>query len=260
MLWRISTLARSAYFGLFDSGSLFTYLANVVLRPVTMVCLFGYVTRTVGSDDDVRRVAIGANILVLNWNTVGGPLMTLGWELGNGTIGMNLASPANRAQFLASRALPHIPNGLLCAVVGGIAAFLIFDLDLSGTNWLVVALAVPLIIFSFVALGLVCGVGSLFTREVTAFIGVSAIYIYLLSGGIVPLASLPRPVEVYSAIVPGRWGIAAVQRSLNGDGVSLLWQELILEVLVCLLYFGIALAGFTLYERRAKTNGSVDVV
>jgi ABC-2 type transport system permease protein len=233
---------------------------HVAFRPVTMVLLFGYVASTVGSDDDVRRVVIGANMMILNWNVIGGPLQTLGWELGNGTIGMNLASPVRRASFLVSRALFHLPNGIASVFFGGLAGALVFDLDFSDVNWAVVVLSVPAVLVSFATFGLLCGVGSLFLREVTAFIGVSAIYIYLLSGAIVPLDTLPRPVELYSTVVPGRWGIAALQDSLDGTGLASLWPELLAEVAVCAGHFAVVLAAFLLYERRAKARGSVDLV
>jgi ABC-type polysaccharide/polyol phosphate export permease len=127
-------------------------------------------------------------------------------------------------------------------------------------NWAVALLSIPAVLVSFATFGLLCGVGSLFLREVTAFIGVSAMYIYLLSGAIVPLDSLPRPVELYSTIVPGRWGIAALQDSLDGTGLASLWPDLIAEVAVCAGYFAVVLAAFMLYESRARTRGSVDLV
>ena len=96
MLWRFWTLARTAYFGLYDPGTLLAFLVNIAIRPGFTMLTFGYLVATVAEGDVLRDAVLGAAVLTLNWPTLGGSLQTVGYELGNGTLGFTLVSPVSR--------------------------------------------------------------------------------------------------------------------------------------------------------------------
>jgi ABC-type multidrug transport system permease subunit len=260
MLWRFWTLSRTAYWALFDPGTPVTYLANVVVRPTFNVLVFGYLVSTVAEGAAVRTVVIGAAILTLNWSTVGATLQTVGYELGNGTLGITVASPVSRARLLASRGILHIPNGLVTAASAGLIGTLVFDLEFSGATWWGIAGSVLLIATSFTAMGLLAGVGSLALREVWALLGVLGILIYLFSGAIVPLDSLHPAAEGFASVVPGRWGVEALHHSLSGDGFDDIAPYWAAEIVVGAAFFLAAVLALRLYEANARRRGSVDLV
>ena len=260
MFWRFWTLSRTAYWALFDPGTPVTYLANVVVRPTFNVLIFGYLVSTVAEGAQVRAVVVGAAILTLNWSTVGATLQTVGYELANGTLGITVASPVSRARLLASRGVLHIPNGLVTAASAGFIGTVAFDLEFSGVTWFGIAGSVLLIATSFTAMGLLAGVGSLALREVWALLGVLGILIYLFSGAIVPLDSLHPAAEGFASVVPGRWGVEGLHRSLAGDGLGKIAPFWAGELAVGAAYFMAAVLALRLYEANARRRGSVDLV
>jgi ABC-type polysaccharide/polyol phosphate export permease len=260
MLWGFWTLSRTAYRGLYDPGTPIAYLNTLVVRPCFTVLTFGYLVSSVTSGSQVRAAVVGASVLALNWTTIGAALQTVGWELGNGTLGMTIASPVSRARLLASRGVLHIPNGLLTATSAVLIGTFAFDLSFSGVTWYGLAVSLVLISLTFTAVGLFAGVVSLGLREVWALLGVISVTLYTLSGAIVPLESLPESVQAAASVVPGRWGIGALHRALDGDGITDLAPYWAAEIAVGLVYFGLAVGAMWVYERNAQRRGSVDLV
>lgn len=260
MAWRFWTMARAAYVGLYDPGTKLAFFVNVAIRPGFTLLTFGYLVATVTSGSALRAAVIGAAVLTLNWPTLGGALQTVGYELGNGTLGMTIASPVSRAKLLASRGLIHVPNGLLAFTSAAVIGSLVFRLDMHGVNWVGVAVSVLLIDVSLTALGLLLGIGSLVLREVWALLGVASVTLYILSGAIVPLETLHPAVRAFASVIPTRWGVEALHRSLTGDGTTELARYWGGELLVGLAVFGLAVLAFRVYEERARNRGSVDLI
>jgi ABC-2 type transport system permease protein len=260
MLWRFWTLSRTAYLGLYDPGTPLAYVSRLIIRPCFTVLTFGYLVSSVASGPAVRGAVLGAAVLALNWTTIGAALQTVGWELGNGTLGMTIASPVSRARLLASRGILHIPNGLLTAASAVLIGTVAFHLHFGGVTWYGLLLSLLLISLTFTSVGLLAGIVSLGLREVWALLGVISVTLYTLSGAIVPLDSLPSPLRAVASIVPGRWGIGGLHRALAGDGVAELapcWGG---ELAVGAAYFALAVGAMRLYELNARRRGSVDLV
>ena len=260
MLWRFWTMARAAYFGLYDPGTKLAFFVNVAIRPGFTLLTFGYLVSTVASGSALRAAVMGGAVLTLNWPTLGGALQTVGSELGNGTLGMTIASPVSRARLLASRGLIHLPNGLLAFTSAAIIGSLVFRLDLHGVNWVGVAVSVLLIDVSLIALGLLLGIGSLVLREVWALLGVASVTLYILSGAIVPLDNLHPAAQAAASVIPTRWGVEALQQSLTGSSTTRLMGYWGGEVIVGIAVFGLAVGALKAYEHRAREKGNVDLV
>lgn len=260
MLWRFWTLSRTAYRALFDAGTLFTYLANVVVRPSFIVLGIGYLVSTVAEGADVRAAVLGAAIVTLNWSAVGATLQTVGNELGNGTLGITLASPVSRASLLATRGVLHIPNGFITALSAGLIGSLVFRLNFDGVTWYGLFGSVLFIAISFTAMGLLAGVGSLVLREVWALVGLAGVVIYIFSGAILPLDTLHPVARGVATIVPGRWGVEGMHHALSGDGLGTLAPYWAAELAVGACYFLLAVGALRLYEANARRRGSMDLI
>jgi ABC-type multidrug transport system permease subunit len=260
MAWRFWTLSRSAYWGLMDPGTPWNHLVNVALRPCFTVLTFGYLVSTVAEGDTLRGAVFGASVLALNWPLLGGALRTVGYELENGTLGITIASPVSRVRLLASRGLLHIPNGLIAPVFAIAVGAAVFRLDLGGVDWAGVVGSLVIVALSLTALGLFLGVLSLVVREVWALQGVASTTLYALSGAIVPLDTLHPAAEGFASVVPGRWGIEALHRSLAGSGWAGITGDWARELAVAATCFAAAVAALHLYEAGARRRGSVDLV
>ena len=260
MLWGTWTLARTSYQGLYDHGTLLSRLVNTAFRPAFTVLTFGYLASTVLQGELLKHAVLGASVLTLNWTTLGAALQTVGFEVGNGTLGMTLASPVSRVRFLASRGMLHIPNGLVAPVFAAVVGSLAFSLDPRGANYAGLAVSLVAVSLSLTALGLLLGIFSLVMREVWALLGVSSVVLYVLSGAIVPLDSLHPVAEGAASFIPARWGIQGLHESLDGEGFAGLAPHLIRELLVGAGYFLLAVGALRLYEGRTRRRGSVDLV
>ncbi|MGE0601421.1 MAG: ABC transporter permease [Dehalococcoidia bacterium] len=260
MVWRFWTLARAAYVGLYDPGTLLAFLVNVAIRPGFTLLTFGYLVATVTSGSALRSAVMGAAVLTLNWPTLGGALQTVGYELGNGTLGITFASPVSHVKLLASRGVIHVPNGILAFSCAALIGTLGFDLDMGSVNWVALAVSILLIDLSLTALGLLLGVGSLVLREVWALLGVASVILYMLSGAIVPLDNLHPAARACASVLPARWGVEALHRSLDGDSTTSMFSYWSAELVVGVAVFGLAVGALHAYAWNARRVGSVDLI
>jgi ABC-type polysaccharide/polyol phosphate export permease len=214
----------------------------------------------VASGAALRAAVMGAAVLTLNWPTLGGSLQTVGYELGNGTLGITVASPVSRPALLASRGVIHFPNGLLAFVSAALIGMLVFRLDVDGVNWVGVVGSVLLVDMSLTTLGLLLGVGSLVLRGVWALLGVASVTLYIFSGAIVPLDNLHPVAQAFASIIPARWGVEGLHRALSGDSTATLVPYWLAEFAVGLVVFVLSVAAFRLYEYGARRRGSVDLI
>jgi ABC-2 type transport system permease protein len=154
--------------------------------------------------------------------------LTVAGEWERGSMEQLFASPVGRFEIILGKLLPYLALGmvqlLLVVAVGAVA----FDVPIRGSLLL-------LFTFGLVFLVAMLGQGLLVSvvaknQLVATQAGVlsSLLPSMLLSGMLFPIANMPRPLQVISAVVPARYLVHALRGTmLKGAGLGLLWPDLL---------------------------------
>ncbi|MGO9170606.1 MAG: ABC transporter permease [Rhodomicrobium sp.] len=153
------------------------------------------------------------------------------WE--RGTIEALLATPASVPEFLIGKVVPNFILGCMATVVSVAFALLIFHVPLRGsvlslilatTAFLLVALSIGLLISTVAR-----------TQFIASQIAMLASFLpgFFFSGFIFELASMPAPLRAFSALVPARYFVSALQTIfLAGDIAAVLVPSILILMLM----------------------------
>lgn len=171
--------------------------------------------------------------------------ITLSREKERGTLEVLLVSPLRPWQIIVGKALPYSALAFADTVTVLLAARLVFGVPFRGS--LVLLLAASLL-YSMVGLALGTLIAAVTPSQRTAMLAALAgtmLPTTLLSGLIFPIASLPRALQPFTAIVPARWFIVITRGiMLKGAGIPQLWQELAILAVMLLVVLTLAIRRF----------------
>ena len=246
-----------SYRALFAWSTPFNYLASKLGFPVFSMLLFIFLGNYVGLNDPVY-IVIGNILLLPSLNGVMGISMTIGSEKQFGALSYLLGSPAPRGAVFLGRAFFHIVDGAIAVLIALPIAILVFKLDLSQTNFLLVTMCVLLISITATGLGFIMGVVTLLSRDGWMITSTLALAFYVLIGVNFPIELLPPALKSISLALPMTRGIQAARLALTGAQFSELSSLLAGEVLVGLIYIVIGYTLFRLVERLSFKSGMLD--
>ncbi len=248
-----------SYRALFAWSTPFNYIASKLGFPFFSMLLFIFLGKYLGMDDPVY-IVIGNILLLPSLNGVMGISMTIGGEKQFGALSYLLGSPAPRSAVFIGRAFFHIVDGFAAVLVAMPIAILVFHLDLSQTNFFLLALCVLLICITSTGLGFIMGVVTLLSRDGWMITSTLALAFYVLIGVNFPIEYLPNWLRAISLALPMTRGIQAARLALAGATISEVAPLISGEVLVGSLYILFGYALFRGVERLSFKNGALDNV
>ncbi len=143
-----------------------------------------------------------------------------------GTMEILLVSPLKPLQVILGKVFPYIFLSIINAVVILLLGFFVFGMPMQGSLFLL-GLESILFIISALALGILISTISE-TQQTAMMISLMGLLlpVILLSGFIFPIASMPKPLQWLSNIVPATWYIIIIKGiMLKGVGLLTLWKE-----------------------------------
>jgi ABC-2 type transport system permease protein len=176
-----------------------------------------------------------------------------------GTLHALLATPASRWAIFGGRFIPFIANGLLVSVYGFAISWLFLGVDLQPDTLGVVALGLLATVFSCSAIGAVQGGLSMRLRD--GLFGANLlVFLFLLFCGVnIPLAELPAWMQIVGQLLPFTHGLQAVREAADGAGLQQVSGLIGIEFLIGCAYALLAFGLFSLLERSARQNATLDV-
>ncbi len=248
-----------SYHGRFAITSPFGYIASKLGFPFFLMLFFIYMGKFVGFTNPLY-IVIGNVLLIPAANGLSGVTLAIGDERQWGTLSYVLGSPAPRMPIFMGRAFFYILDGFVTSLLGLAIAALIFHLDLSKINFLMLALCILLIAITSSGLGFLFGSISLISRDGWMIMSSFVSALYILVGVNFPVESLPLVLQPISYGLPLTRGIMAARLALNGAGWSAISHLIIGEVLVGVIYILAGYLCFRLIEKRSMASGTLDAM
>lgn len=257
LFWHGTMLSYRALFAWLSPRN---YAASKIIMPLTQM-LFFIALGTYGSgSNNTQFYVIGNAVQIAAISGIYGVTMSVGGERWSGTLVYLFGTPANRMMLFFGRAFMHVIDGAIGVVLAFVWGVLLFKLDLSQTNMLVLALTILITTFSTSGLGLLMGGLSLITANVMFVNNTVSFLLLIFSGANLDLKILPLWMQVISNWLPLTRGIAAARLLIDGANFAMVAPLLAQELAIGLAY---GLAGFILFrqvEIVAKRRGTLETI
>jgi ABC-2 type transport system permease protein len=143
-----------------------------------------------------------------------------------GTMELLLASPLKPREIILGKVTPYVLLSFVNAMTIVLLGFLVFDVPLVGSIWLLM-LESMLYITLALSLGVLISTNAR-TQQMAMFMSMLGLMLptILLSGFIFPIDNMPRILQWFSTIMPARWFIVIVKNiMLKGTGFAFIWKE-----------------------------------
>ena len=171
--------------------------------------------------------------------------LTVAGEWERGSMEQLFASPVGRLEIVLGKLLPYLVLGMLelqLVLAFGATAF---ELPIQGS----LALAFLIGLFFLVGMlgqGLLISVLARNQLVATQAGALSALLpSMLLSGMVFPLENMPLPLQLLSRVIPARYFVHALRGILlKGNGLAVLWPDLVAQVLFAVVVIALATARF----------------
>jgi ABC-2 type transport system permease protein len=246
-----------SYRALYAWSTPFNYFVNKFGFSFFAMLLFLFIGKYAGLANPVY-IVIGNILLMPSLNGISGVSMSIDDEKRFGALSYLLGSPAGRAPVFLGRALFPVLDGFMTAAVAMPVALLIFQLDLSKTNFWLLLFCILLISFTTSGLGFILGSISLVNRDGWMITSTIAVGLYILVGVNFPVALLPAYLRVISYSLPMTRGILAARMALAGASWAAVAPLIYGEALVGIVYALVGYGLFRLIERRSMVSGALD--
>ena len=247
-----------SYRALFNWARPSIYIPTLIGAP-TFQILFFAALGSYATGRDPSFFAIGNAVQVSAMSGIYGMTMAIANERWYGTLHALLASPASRWAIFGGRFLPFIANGLLVSLYGFTISWLFLGVQLEPSTLGVLALGLVATVFSCSAIGAVQGGLSMRLRD--GLFGANLlVFVFLLFCGVnIPLEVLPGWMQAVSQVLPFTHGLQAVREAAAGAGLDQVGGLIAIEFLIGCAYALLAYGLFSILERSARQNATLDV-
>ena len=167
-----------------------------------------------------------------------------------GTMEQVRMAPIGTFSFVAGKTLPYFLISLTSAALIVLAAMALFGLPMRG-SWFALLVALSLFLIGALATGLL--ISTVADSQQVAFqmaLLISLLPTLILSGFIFPISSMPRPLQLVTALVPARYFLVAL-RAIVLKGAPLATLVMPLAALAAYAAAMLALASLRLSRERA---------
>jgi ABC-2 type transport system permease protein len=171
--------------------------------------------------------------------------ITLTREKEFGTMSVLLVSPLRPIQIILGKVTPYFFLSFINVVVILILSWLVFDLPVQGSVWLLLAISMLYILMSL-SLGILISAVSK-TMQQAIFISLIGLMLptVLLSGFIFPIENMPKIYDYVSAILPPRYFIVIIKNiMIKGAGFGYVWKETLVLTGMTLVFIALAVKKF----------------
>jgi ABC-2 type transport system permease protein len=206
-----------------------------ILFPFAFILAFA-----IRNPDDLRSLVPGLLALTVLFGTSSMEAIVIVFERRTGALERLLLAPLRLPALLAGKLLGGMTFGLTVTLVVLVVSLAIFGS--SGTNWLILFLALFLSATAFSALGAFVSVAVREVFEAQTLANFIRFPMMFLGGVFVPLASMPGWLQVLARFLPLTYSVEALRAALSGGS----WATAVLD-LGALAAFSAILFGLAVY-------------
>ena len=237
------------------------WLTMKLVLSLSQMAFFAFVGMFAGATvSTVSFIVIGNALQSLSWNTVFSVINITGHDKWDGTLPLVLATPAHRMPLFIGRAMIHVLDGLLSAVISFFFAAFIFGVNFAQTDILALTVVVILTSFTMSGFGLLVGGLSFFFRNPMVFANIFTFVLLIFCGVNFSVQNLPAFIQPVSYLFPLTYGVTAARSAITGANLIQISSTLALQLVVGLASMIIGFVLFRTFENSARKTGKMEAV
>ena len=235
-----------------------SYIPNVFIGPAVVVASYALLGQFAFDAAAARYYGMGIIMAQLTFIIIGGITQTYTRERTMGTISFMYITPANRLGNFLSRALLHLPNGVLVYATGMTALWLLTGIDFSTTNWVALITTVVIAAFSVAAFSQLLGVFSIVFRDWVQVMVLGTGLLTVFNGIIIPLNSFPGALQGFAHVLPVTNALEAARSAIAGGPSAGIYFGVMREGIIAVIFTIIGYTGFVGFEKLVIKRGTLD--
>jgi ABC-2 type transport system permease protein len=171
--------------------------------------------------------------------------LTVASEWERGSMEQLFASPVGRLEIILGKLLPYLGLGMLQLLLVIAVGVSVFEVPLLGSP-LLLLVAGFLFLVGMLGQGLFISVVTKNQLVATQAGALSSLLpSMLLSGMVVPIENMPVPLQMLSRVIPARYLVHTLRGAmLKGNGLAVLWPDLVALAIFGVLVVALAVARF----------------
>lgn len=236
------------------------YFGMKFIVPLLQMAFFAYVAKNAGGDQAMSYAVVGNMVQLCAITSVLGMSMAVGMERYFGTLPLLLVAPTNRFALFMGRSAVYVLDGVTSTLVGLFYAAVLFGVDFSQANFLLLVLIFLITSFALSGFGLLIGSLSLYTREVVSVANASYFVLLIICGVNFPVSELPVVLQWVSKALPLTYGIEATRKVVSGASFNEVQYLIGAEVLFMVALVVVGYFFFKYFEQKAKKEGSFELI
>lgn len=257
-MYNFMVQAYATYKGLFYWLNWMSYTTNVFIGPAVGVASYALLGQFAFNNEAARYYGLGIIMGQVTFIMISGITQIYTRDRTQGTISFLYITPANRLVNYLSRALLHLPNGILVYAAGLTALWLLLGINFSSTNWGAFVLAVVAVTISLAAFSQVLGIISIVFRDWIQVMVVATGLLMIFNGIIIPLDAFPAALQGFAHILPVTNALEAARSAINGGPSAGIYYGIMREGIIGLVFFTIGYLGFVFFEKIVIRNGTLE--
>ena len=153
-----------------------------------------------------------------------------------GTLELIVGSPTSLNSIVTIRVLTNIFTGMISLIGSFLVATVWFQLSFSKVSIFALLLSLIITLFAFWCIGVLLANFRAWSRASGNFINYLEMPIAVLGCFMFPANVLPAWLLPFSAVLPFRWAVTALNESLNGSDSMIIFQSWLLALSLSLVY------------------------
>lgn len=230
-----------------------------VVQPLSALALFTLCARYVLNVTDVSYYVIG-NALVACWTSAfAGITVMLNADRLRGTLPYLIISPTSRFLVFAGRAFFYLVDGLVTVLIVLGLGGLLFQMPFNNADFVSMAVAIIVGVFSVSCAGLLLGAFALLYRDINTIMNLSMSALLVFAGVNFPVSEFPPYIRWISHILPLSRALTAARSAYHGIGLAVTFPAILQELAIGLVYLFIGYFMFIIMERQARVHSTIDL-
>jgi ABC-2 type transport system permease protein len=202
-------------------------------------------------------VALGAGMMGVWSTTLFGCGGAIAWQRWEGTLELLVNAPSRYDHILVGQTFGAVTFGFYG--IGATIAWgvLLFGMPLEATYPLVLPLGIAAAIISLGALGMLIATTFVLYRHANALGNLLEYPIWLVTGLLVPVATLPFWVRPISWLLAPTWGMEAIRGSATGSEPP--WLAIGMCLLLAVVYYVLARLALVYVLQKARRDATLSL-
>lgn len=257
--WRVLTVGGVISFrGLFNWLNPYIYVPTMLVSPIFQILLFAYIGRSAGVADD-NFYLVGNAVQYASIPCLFAMANTIAGERWTQTLGLVLATPANRVALFGGRSLPVIVNGWFVAMFALGAGSVVLGVTVPAGAWAGVALCLAVASASCTGLGLLQAALGLRVRSTAVLSNLVFGALLVFCGANVALDSMPGWMSTVGRMLPLTHAIEACRQVVAGATATQVGPLLIREAALGSLFAVLGVGALRYVEASSRRHATLEL-